>query len=261
MYFHIKKIKLFILFNIIVILLSSCAFENKNDNNKKIASYHLRIGVAHLSQGNYPLALKELLKAENIDPNNPIIQNNLGLAYFVREKYQKAILHFKKALDLNKTYSDARNNLGLAYIEVKKYKEAIKQINLVIQDLTYPQPEKAYLNLGIAYFKQKQFNLANNYLLEALKINKRYCLAQLYYGKTLYNLNKFSQSATTLDKAINICQKQKIQVCEPHYYSALSYYKMNQKNFAIDRLETIINNFPSCSFYKKAKNLLNIINL
>ena len=85
--------------SVILIFLTAigCASQKVKDRETR-AQLHMQMGTSHLQQGNYPLALKELLNAEELDPDNPHIQNNLALAYFVRNKLNKAEEHFRKAL-------------------------------------------------------------------------------------------------------------------------------------------------------------------
>src|SRR5579871_2092090 len=127
------------------------------------AQLQLELGTSQLESGAYPQALASLLKAESMDPDNPIIQNNLGLAYFVRERYKEAETHIRKAISLKSDYSDAHNNLGRVLIEMGRYKEAVAELQKVVSDLTYGTPEKPLINLGIVYFRVKNFETAKSY--------------------------------------------------------------------------------------------------
>ena len=51
-------------------------------------------------KGNYTAALGELLKAERLNPDDPILHNDLGLAYMAKEKIDLAVVHFEKAVQL-----------------------------------------------------------------------------------------------------------------------------------------------------------------
>jgi Tfp pilus assembly protein PilF len=225
--------------------------------NKETAELHMKIGTGHISAGNYPQALAELIQAEKLDPSNPAIQNNLGLAYFLRERYDLAEKHIRMALDLKPDFSEARNNLGRTLIERGKYTEAIAEINKVIEDLTYPNPDKAYTNLGIAEFKLRNFDSAKRSFLKSIEIQRENCLAQSYYGRCLYELKDFRRSAEALDRAVGFCQR--ILFDEPHYYSALSYYQLGQVNKAEARLEELIKLYPDGRYGEKAKSMLETI--
>src|SRR5690348_9269132 len=89
-------------------LLMSCVSEDKTHE----ADLHLQIGSGHLSQGHYPEAIRELRISESLNPDNPVLQNNMAIALYARNRFADAETHFLKALDLKPDYTDARNNLG-----------------------------------------------------------------------------------------------------------------------------------------------------
>jgi Tfp pilus assembly protein PilF len=235
-------------------LLSSCASTEKNGMR---AQYLLRSGTAHLSKGNYPQALRDLLAAEKFDPKHPIIQNNLGLAYFVREKYEVAEAHIRRAVELDLKYTEARNNHGRVLIELSRFDEAVKQLEQVRADLTYTEPEKAWFNMGLAYFRRGNFNTAKDKFAETVRLNRQHCLGQTYYGRTLLELGDFDRAAGSLDNAVGLCKS--AQHDEPHYYSGLSYYKLGRTDKAVARMEEVIRLYPQGKFARKAESMLQIM--
>src|SRR4051812_29995844 len=101
---------------IAIFFLVSIGCAGRSDRVKERAQLHLQMGTAHLTQGNYPAALNELLQAEQLDKDNPVIQNNLGLAYGVRNRWKEAEQHYRRALELDSRFSDARTNLARLFI-------------------------------------------------------------------------------------------------------------------------------------------------
>ena len=218
---------------------------------------HLQVGTSQLQSGNYPQALSELLIAEDLDHENPVIQNNLGLAYYMRERVDLAETHVRRALDLKKDYSDARNNLSRVLIERGKYPEALVEAQIVTQDLTYTSPEKPLINMGTAYFKLGQFNEAKKKFHKALEFRRDHCLANSYYGRCLFEMKEFQRAAEALDRAVGFCQKS--QFDEPHYYSALAYFELGLREKSEARLEQMIKLYPQGKFIDKAKTMLETI--
>lgn len=239
---------------LIVVLLFGCA--TPQGDKKSVADIHLRMGTAHLQQGNYPQALKELLTAKELDPNSAVINNNLALAYFVRDKFTEAEALLKKAIELDPKYSDARNNLGRVYISMKQYDQAIAELTPVVNDLTYPTPEKSFSNLALAYYKKGEFSKARDNALTALKSDKNFCPAQSVYGLSLFFLEDYKKAAPTFEKIVGKCEKEKE---EAHYYAALSYFKMGFKDKAEARLQEMIHLYPEGEYTDKAKTMLGII--
>lgn len=242
---------------IFTLFLGLCSCASLHSDDQQAAMLHAKIGSTHLMNGNYPEALTELLMAEKLDPKNPSIQNNLGLAYFVRDRFDLAEIHIRKALELDPKFSDARNNLARILIERAKYTEAIKELQTVISDLTYINPEKPLVNLGIAYFNMGQFEKARAQFAKALDYKRDDCQAQSYFGRTLFEAKDYSRAREALDRAVGFCMRS--QFDEPHYYSALSLYQLGQKDKAIVRFEEIIKLYPQGTYVDKAKTMLETI--
>jgi type IV pilus assembly protein PilF len=236
-------------------LLASCASSSPDKTDR--ANLHQRIGLSYYETGNYPLALKEFKTAYELDPKNPAILNNLGLVYFHRERYDLAEQHVRKALAMNSEYTDARNNLARILIELKKYDEAEKELKLVIDDLTYTGIDRGYMNLGLLYFNQGEFQKARESFLKTVGLQKESCTANTYLGKSHFELKNYPKAAEILDNAIGFCQTSAYD--EPHYYSALTYYRLGETEKSLARFEEILKLYPNGVFRDKSRAMLDLI--
>ncbi|MBO9667994.1 MAG: tetratricopeptide repeat protein, partial [Bdellovibrio sp.] len=198
-----------------------------------------------------------LLKAQELDPSNAVIQNSLGQVYFLRERYELAEKQFRKAITLDKNFTDARNNLARVYIEEGKYADADRELNIVLNDLTYPDIDKAFNNLGLSKFNQKQYAAAQDAFLKVLKVHSDDCIANTYYGRAYFEQKQYDQAAEALDRAIGFCQKNLYD--EPHFYSALAYYRLGDKSKAMARFEELLKYYPEGKYREKAKGMLDLI--
>lgn len=235
--------------------LGGCA--GKTVEDKQRAQLHLQMGNGHLNKGNYPGALGEYLKAEDLDPESAIIQNQVGLAYFMRGRPDLAEKHFSRAIELDGRFTEARNNYGRALIENKKFPEAIKQLKRASKDLLYGEPERTYANLGLAYFQTGDFDNAEKQFLESLKLRKDNCLALSYYGRSLYELSSYEKAAESLDRAMKTCKALKLE--DPYYFSAMSYMKLGKREEAAARLEEGLQAYPEGQFSAKARSMLELL--
>lgn len=243
-----------LIFFVSALLSTSCATSKKNQEE---ALLRLRLGTSLLQQGSYPQALRELLLAEKLDPRNEITQNNLGLTYFMRERYDLALEHLEKALRLKSDYTEARNNLARTLIELSRFDEAIDELKLVTADLTYTDPAKAWVNLGLAYFRKGDFKSAKDKFAQAMKLNRGNCLGQTLYGRSLLELADYQSASVALDNAVLICQSTKFD--EPYYFSGLSYYKLGRTSAAIARMEEVMQISPDGEYAQKARSLLKLM--
>lgn len=143
-------------------------------HQQRIAEATVELGEAHLNQGNFTAALRELLDAEKVLPNDPFLHNDLGVAYMGKERFDLAEHHFKKAVALKSDYIPARNNLGTAYLKQKKYDKALECYKQFSTDLLYSTPHFAFSNMGWAYLGKKNNALAHKYFSKALNLKPNF---------------------------------------------------------------------------------------
>lgn len=226
-------------------------------NSKQKAQLHLELGTSYLTRGEYPSALAELLKAESLDSSNPVVQNHLGLAYYVRNKYDLAEEHLRRAIRLESRYTDARNNLARILMDQNKLEEAKQQLIVAEKDLTYLEPEKTYLNLGLLEFKRQRYPQAAEQFKKSLELKRNNCTAGHYYGRTLYEQRRYDLAALALDQAIEWCRASGFE--EPLYYSALTYYSLGDSDRVRARVNELIKLKPESAYAQKAQALLALI--
>jgi type IV pilus biogenesis/stability protein PilW len=167
-----------------ILLFSGCATKGVSPLDKKKADATRNLGEAYLSEKNYTAALRELLKAEKLNPDDPILHNDLGLVYMAKDKTDRAIAHFERAIELKPDYSLAKNNLGSAYLVRKEWDRAIPVLEAVTGDMLYATPHYPLANLGWAYYNKHDYDKARKYLKEALELKPDFFVAQLNLGRT-----------------------------------------------------------------------------
>lgn len=227
------------------------------NQNKEKAVLYLEMANTQIENNNLALALKDLLTAEELDPSNPVIQNNLGLVYFLRERYQLSEKHFSKAVSLSPQFTDARNNHARVLIELGRFPEAEKQLNIVLNDLTYVALEKGYVNMGLLRFNQKRYADAITNFQKALKGQPDNCAANTMIGRSYFEEKDYMAAAESLDRAIEFCQKQLED--EPHYFSALTYYRLGNREKALARFRELLNYYPNGVYRERARGMIDLI--
>jgi Tfp pilus assembly protein PilF len=241
-----------------VLLQTGCTTTNNSESNrKKSAELKMEIGVSHLERNNLPLALKELLEATELDPSNPLIHNNLGLVYFLREKYELSAKHFLEAFTLNPQFTEAKNNLARVYIEQKQFLKATTLLNQVLADLTYTNAYSANFNYGLLLFGQNKFNEAKAYFVKILKENKEDCYAQVYYSRSLMETGQAKPAADRLEQIMPYCAY--AQIDEAHFYSAIAYYRLGQKQKSLSKFLELKKMFPEGRNYSRAAQMIDLI--
>lgn len=221
------------------------------------ALLHMKIGAANLAKGNYPLAMAEMSRALELDPDSPQIHNNIALVYDVRGRHKEAEEHFRKAIDLDSRYTEARVNLARLLIDQKRYKEARKQLTIANNDLTYPSPDRTLSLLGMLSFKEGDYKSASDFLKRSMMANRHSCVTANFYGRTLYQEKKYKDAAEVLDQAIEDCRSAGFE--DPLFYSALAYYQTGNMDKARSRVEELIKNHPQSHLMPKARGLMALL--
>ncbi|RTZ96315.1 MAG: hypothetical protein DSY90_11030 [Deltaproteobacteria bacterium] len=187
-----------------LIILAGCA--GNLEQRKKQSQAARDVGESYLIQGNYTPALRELIKAEKIYPDDPILQNFLGLAYRGKEHFEEAASHFKKAVELEPDYAPALNNLGEIYLIQKKWDEAIKIFKELSSNILYSTPHFADLNLGWAYYNKHDYITSAVYYKKVIKHYLDGFSKDIVYIKALRGLGKIYMASGNLVKADKIME-------------------------------------------------------
>jgi type IV pilus assembly protein PilF len=225
----------------------------------KTALLYMDLGVKHLSKGQKQDAIANFLKAEKLDSRNKEIQNYLGLTYLLFMKYPLAANHFRNSLSIDSGYTESRNNLARALIEMGQVNEARKEIAIVLEDLTYKNISGANLNLGLSYFKEKNYKTAAKYLELSLRENKNSCYGMTIYARTHYELADYKRALPLFDLAMPMCQK--LNYDEAHYFGAIAYFKAGQRTKGIALMNETILLYNKGDHEVKSREMLELMKL
>jgi len=244
---------------LILLKLASVGLVGCSSQPKKelLAKTHLELGTSLYNQGRYPEALREILKAQKLDPHNPVILNGLGLAYHARGRTDLGRKSLYEALDVDPNYTEARNNLVRILIEAKDFKTAEKELAIVKKDLVYGALDRVYINEGLLYFDQEKYGRALEPFAKAVEYGRDNCPAHNLYGRTLFEVKKYREAAMALDRAVAFCQKTGND--EPHYFSALAHYRSGDKRKAAVRFEEILQLYPNGQYLERSRSLLDMV--
>lgn len=196
-----RQLQVIVAMFFIVILFSACATTGASPEDKKKANAARNLGEVHFSEGNYTKALGELLKAEKLNPDDPILQNDLGLVYMAKEKVDLAVQHFEKAVQLNPDYALAKNSLGSAYLVLKEWDKAIPLLEAVTNDMLYATPHFPLNNLGWAYYNKGDYKKAQQYLKEALDLKPDFFNAQFNLGRVYLATGRLHEALALFEEA------------------------------------------------------------
>src|SRR5690606_22208825 len=94
-----------------LLVLCSCSSSKKKLEDKRAALF-FGAGTQSLIDQKYTDALNSLLKANQLNPGNPEILNNLAMAYYFKGQTDLAIKTLNETLRIDPKNSDAKTNLA-----------------------------------------------------------------------------------------------------------------------------------------------------
>jgi type IV pilus assembly protein PilF len=234
---------------LIVVLGIGC---QTSPQRKEEALSHMRLGDSLLQEGKPTQALGELLKAAELDPDDPQIHNVLGVVYLEKGMPVQAAEHFQRALSLDPKYVEVRNNLGIAYLRSGKIQEAIRELNLAVESPVYTTPQFAYYNLGQAYLALQDYEKARANYLEALKLSPQYSLGYYGLGLTWKASENWEPAAEAFKKAIEYAPR----FAPAHFELGEVLVRLNENSLARLAFQEAIQLAPDSEQAKKAKEKL-----
>jgi tetratricopeptide (TPR) repeat protein len=132
------------------------AYEHAASGLKKDKVVWENLGMAYFRNKQEDQALKALITASTLDPNDADIRGNLGTVRRQMHDYPGAIVDLEVAVKLKPDDAQFANNLGVAYRFAKRDDDAIK----IHQKAIALAPDNAsfHLNLAIAYRRKTAKN-------------------------------------------------------------------------------------------------------
>jgi len=242
-----------VIFLFALLVLCSCSSHEKRLKDRRAALY-FGAGTQSLIDQKYTDALNSLLKANEMDPKNPEILNNLAMAYYFKGQTDLAINTLNETLKIDNKNSDARINLASIIYRQGEVEKAVSLYKEVLKDLTYEKQARTYFNLAaieINHYKNKK--RAEEYLNLAIKEDENFCSAYTVLGKMYFERGQFKTALTNFRSAgMGICFNDPI----PHYLSALTLIKLNRFEEARIKLSEINSRFTQTVYGIKARSLM-----
>ena len=156
--------------------------------NPKAAELNVQLGAQYISQGEYKLAEEKLQRAFKQDPNSSMARWTYAIMQEQLEQPDSADHYYREALKINSKDSQAHYNYGSFLCRQEKYLDSEKHFAKAIADPLYEAKANANLNAGVCLMEVPDYDLAESYFNETLRLqpNNRvaiYQLAKLNYLK------------------------------------------------------------------------------
>ncbi len=250
--------RVFLLMLLLPVVLAGCA---NTVRLREQARSHLDIGTAYLASGQYPAALRELLEAEKLTPDDARVHYLLGIAYYHSKSKgleEKAVAEFRRAIALKPDDSESHNYLGMIHLEKGRYDEAIASFDKALANILYGAPATALYNRGMAYHEKGEHDAALRSYREAVAREPNTVLMpliEMYMGKVWLAKANPTEAVLHLRKSLEIAPT----LAEPHYWLGVCYRELNQPDKAKVAFQTALRLAPEAGFALKAKEQLKLL--
>jgi tetratricopeptide (TPR) repeat protein len=140
------------------------------------------IGVDHLNNWRLAMAIRELRRSEEKNPNDALTLVALGQAYSHRGLLAEAEDYLLRAIDIDQDFHEAYMSLSALYIQQERFEEAIPYSQHLIDDPTFATPWRAFNNKGWAELQEGRLTVARKSFRDALDYRGYYWPARLNLG-------------------------------------------------------------------------------
>jgi len=163
-----------------------------------------KLGTSQLlgSVNRFNKALNYLMRAVEIDPNNPTIYLALGDVYIMQNDAKNALASYNKALHLDPKSPLSKIKIGNIYMRApnlnaaRPYFEEARDI-----DSTFAP---VYRQLGELYTMAGQFNLSKINFRKFLDLSGDNIPAKIQYAKALFRTKDFTNALITLQEVLAV---------------------------------------------------------
>lgn len=212
----------------------------------KRASLRLQLAIGYFQQGNYDVALDEVKKALAINSDYSDAYGVRALIYTAMGEMALAEENYQRAMRLAPNNPDLANNYGSFLCQNGRGALAMPYFDSALRNPMYQSPVKAMVNAGDCALKMKNYQAAERYLLDALRLEPdvptiHAGLARVYFVRRDYTragffINRLSKpetlSADVLWLAIRINHKLGEQATETHLATQLRRRHPGSPEFA-----------------------------
>lgn len=159
---------------------------------EKRAAIRLQLAVGYYQNAQYETALDEVKQAIAIDPDYAEAYGLRALIYTGMGQLPLADDNYQHALRLQPNNPDLANNYGAFLCQsLNKPAQAMPYFERALGNRSYQTPVSALVNAGVCGIRNRNFDAAERYLLEALRYNpdlqaSNAGLARIYYERRAY---------------------------------------------------------------------------
>ena len=232
--------------------------EQALEQRREQAEAKYNLGIDHLDNGRTALALRELLAAEQLDPNDVWTQLGLAEAYRRSDRTDDAVRHLERAMQLDPKDQNARLNLTGVLIQRGDFEGAARHAQVLVDDPTFPAPWRGLTNLGWAQYRLGRTDDAYRNLELATSYNPQYWPAVLNLGIIENERGHRLEALTRFQRVLEL-RPGPYAEAEVHYRIAEILIALGQQEKAVPHLVASAGTEPKGKWGRKSEEYLKLL--
>jgi tetratricopeptide (TPR) repeat protein len=170
---------------VLFIICCTSAFAQNNEDARAL----VKEGVKLNDEGKYADAIAKYNEVLKIDPDNLYADFEMAYTLFLSNKGDDGIPYIQKVIAANTSLAaGAYDLLGSIYDKDNEKDKAIETYMAGIK--ANPAYQRLYYNLGLVYFRYKEYAEAEKYAIEAIKLDPTHASSQRMYALVCFHQNK-----------------------------------------------------------------------
>jgi type IV pilus assembly protein PilF len=222
------------------------------------ANSHFNLGIDYLRNDRMALALRELLFAEDLDPQNPRIHQALGDAYSMRGKPVEAEQHYLRTLEIEPTLHEARLNLSSLYNQLNRYEESLVHTSILADDATFSGPWRALASKGFAEYQLGRIDEARSSFGLGLEYRTDYWPTLLYLGILEVEEGRKREAVGLFQQVLELDPALTVQA-QTNYRIGEIYIALGKRQQAIGHLQAAVAQTPGGPWGVKSEEYLKLL--
>lgn len=178
--------------------------DRERTKEEKIAAIHMDLGVGYWQQQSYSIALKELNRSIEANPNSAATYNARALLNRTLGRTDAAERDFRQSLEIEPGNPNTHNNFGTFLCDQDDFKHAIAHFECAIASPLYSTPYLALANAGACAAKSDRPKRAVNYLKTAIQLEPRFPTPYLDLAEIDFKNENYEQAQERLKQFANL---------------------------------------------------------
>lgn len=247
------------------VIVTGCAADGPDKLSEDSRAASIRnVGIDHLQQGRTAMAIRKLVEANELNPDDPATHLALGEAYRRKGMLDRAEREYKIAIDVSPKTNDFNRqetvlNLAALYIQMKRYEDAIAECQSLVDDPTFSSPWRPLTNMGWAAFKLGRLAEARKHFEDALDFHPRYAPANLNLGILDQAERQYLQALHRFEIAVEGDQMPADAIAEANYRMAEIYVALGKRAKAIEHFNVALERSPYGEWGTQSQSYLELL--